>query len=147
MKKNTLFIINIFLIFSLVGCNSKGVHNEPSAKPELRANTQNQEPESIVTANADPLISENQQLFDYSLSYQEMSKIEKSNLHLQQQNQALANKRTQGSDLPQNKKLTNKEKIKIEKENRRNTLFKTIPPAKRAVYKGNDFSTSFPQNY
>jgi len=147
MKKNTLFIINIFLIFSLVGCNSKGVHNEPSAKPELRANTQNQEPESIVTANADPLISENQKLFDYSLSYQEMSKIEKSNLHLQQQNQALANKRTQGSDLPQNKKLTNKEKIKIEKLYRRNTLFKTIPPAKRGVYKGNDFSTSFPQNY
>ncbi len=76
-----------------------------------------------------------------------MSKIEKSNLHLQQQSQALANKRTQGSDLPQNKKLTNKEKIKIEKENRRNTLLKTIPPTKRAVYTGNDFSTSFPQNY
>ena len=38
-------------------------------------------------------------------------------------------------------------RCKIEKENRRNTLFKTIPPAKRAVYKGNDFSTSFPQNY
>ena len=147
MKKNTLFIINIFLIFSLVGCNSKGVHNEPSAKPELRANTQNQEPESIVTANADPLISANQKLLNYSLSYQEMSKIDNSNLHLQQQNQALANKRTQESYLPQNKNLTNKEKIKIEKENRRNTLFKTIPPAKRAVYKGNDFSTSFPQNY
>jgi len=147
MKKNTLFIINIFLIFSLFGCHSKEAHSAPSAKSELRVNTQNQEPESIVTANADPLISENQQLFDYSLSYQEMSKIEKSNLHLQQQNQTLANKRTQGSDLPQNKKLTNKEKIKIEKENRRNTLFKTIPPAKRSLYTGNDFSTSFPQNY
>lgn len=147
MKKNTLFIINTFLIFSLVGCNSKGVHNEPSAKPELRANTQNQEPESIVTANADSLISKNQKLFDYVLSDQEMSEIEKSNLHLQQQNQALAVKRTQESDLVQNKNLTNKEKIKIEKEDRRNTFLKTIPPTKRAVYTGNDFSTSFPQNY
>ena len=147
MKKNTLFIINIFLIFSLFGCHSKEAHSTPSAKSESQVNNQNQEPESIVTANADPLISENQKLFDYSLSYQEMSKIEKSNLHLQQQNQALANKRTQGSDFPQNKKLTNKEKIKIEKENRRNTLFKTIPPAKRSLYTGNDFSTSFPQNY
>ncbi len=69
MKKNTLFIINIFLIFSLVGCNSKDVHSRPSAKPELRANTQNQEPESIVITTTDPLISENQKLFDYSLSY------------------------------------------------------------------------------
>jgi hypothetical protein len=75
-----------------------------------------------------------------------MDRIEKSNLHLQQQNYALANKRTQELDLSQNKNLTNKEKIKIEKENRRNTLLKTIPPTKRAVYKGNDFSTSFPQN-
>lgn len=109
MKKNTLFIINIFLIFSLFDCHSKEAHSTPSAKSESQVNTQNQEPESIVTANADPLISENQKLFDYSLSYQEMSKIEK--------------------------------------ENRRNTLFKTIPPAKRSLYTGNDFSTSFSQNY
>lgn len=147
MKKNTLFIINIFLIFSLSGCNSKGMHPKPSAKSESQVNTQNQEPESIVTANADPLISANQKLLNYSLSDQEMNKIDNSNLHLQQQNQALANKRTQESYLPQNKNLTNKEKIKIEKENRRNTLLKTIPPAKRAVYTGHDFSPSFPQNY
>ena len=146
MKKNTLFIINIFLIFSLFGCHSKEAHSTPSAKSESQVNTQNQEPESIVTANADPLISENQKLFDYDLSCQEMNRIEKSNLHLQQQNYALANKRTQELDLAQNKNLTNKEKIKTEKENRRNTLLKTIPPTKRAVYKGNDFSTSFPQN-
>ena len=76
-----------------------------------------------------------------------MSEIKKLKWRLQQQNQALASKRTQESYLPQNKNLTNKEKIKIEKENRRNTLLKTIPPTKRAVYKGNDFSTSFPQNY
>ena len=147
MKKNTLFIINIFLIFSLFGFNSKGMHPEPSAKSESQVNTQNQEPESIVTANADPLISAKQKLLNYSLSYKEMNKIDNSNLHLQQQNQALENKRTQESYLPQNKNLTNKEKIKIEKENRRNTLFKTIPPAKRSLYTGNDFSTSFPQNY
>ena len=146
MKKNTLFIINIFLIFSLFGFNSKGMHPEPSAKSESQVNTQNQEPESIVTANADPLISAKQKLLNYSLSYKEMNKIDNSNLHLQQQNQALENKRTQESYLPQNKNLTNKEKIKIEKENRRNTLFKTIPPAKRSLYTGNDFSTSFPQN-
>lgn len=147
MKKNTLFIINIFLIFSLSGCNSKGMHPKPSAKSESQVNTQNQEPESIVTANADPLISANQKLLNYSLSHQEMNKIDNFNLHLQQQNQALANKRNQESYLPQNKNLTNKEKIKIEKENRRNTLLKTIPPAKRAVYTGHDFSPSFPQNY
>lgn len=147
MKKNTLFIINIFLIFSLSGCNSKGMHPKPSAKSESQVNTQNQEPESIVTANADPLISANQKLLNYSLSHQEMNKIDNFNLNLQQQNQALANKRNQESYLPQNKNLTNKEKIKIEKENRRNTLLKTIPPAKRAVYTGHDFSPSFPQNY
>jgi hypothetical protein len=123
------------------------MHKETSPKSESPVNTQNQEPESIVTANADPLISANQKLLNYSLSYKEMSEIEKSNLHLQQQNQALAIKRTQESDLVQNKNLTNKEKIKIEKENRRNTLLKTIPPTKRAVYTGHDFSPSFPQNY
>lgn len=141
MKKNTLFIVNIFLIFSLFGCNSK-----PSAKSESQVNTPNQEQVSITVANTDSSTPENQKLFDYSLSYQEMSKIEKSNLRLQQQNQAFANKRVQESDSLKNKNLTNKEKIKIEKENRRNTLLKTIPPTKRAVYKGNDFSTSFPQN-
>ena len=67
MKKNTLFIINIFLIFSLLGCNSKGMHPKPSAKSESQVNTQNQEPESIVTANADPLISANQKLLNYKL--------------------------------------------------------------------------------
>ena len=142
MKKNTLFIVNIFLIFSLFGCNSK-----PSAKSESQVNTPNQEQVSITVANTDSSTPENQKLFDYSLSYQEMSKIEKSNLRLQQQNQAFANKRVQESDSLKNKNLTNKEKIKIEKEDRRNTLLKTIPPAKRGVYKGNDFSTSFPQNY
>ena len=91
--------------------------------------------------------SAKQKLLNYSLSYKEMSKIDNSNLHLQQQNQALANKRTQESYLPQNKNLTNKEKIKIEKENRRNTLLKTIPPAKRPLYTGRAFNTSFPQNY
>jgi len=141
MKKNTLFIVNIFLIFSLFGCNSK-----PSAKSESQVNTPNQEQVSITVANTDSSTPENQKLFDYDLSCQEMYRIEKSNLHLQQQNYALANKRTQELDLSQNKNLTNKEKIKIEKENRRNTLLKTIPPTKRAVYKGNDFSTSFPQN-
>ena len=146
MRKSTLFIINIFLISGLFGCSSKEAHSTPSAKSESQINTQNQEPDSIVITKTDPLISKNQKLFDYDLSYQEMDKIEKSTLHLQQQNHALANKRTQESDLAQNKSLTNKEKIKVEKENRRNTLLKTIPPAKRAVYKGNDFSTSFPQN-
>ena len=142
MKKNTLFIVNIFLIFSLFGCNSKA-----SAKSELQVNSPNQEPVSITVANTDSSIPENQKLFDYSLSYQEMSKIEKSNLRLQQQNQAFANKRVQESDSLKNKNLTNKEKIKIEKEDRRNTLLKTIPPAKRPLYTGRDFNTSFPQNY
>lgn len=146
MRKSTLFIINIFLISGLFGCSSKEAHSTPSAKSEAQVNTQKREPVSIVITKTDPLISKNPKLFDYDLSYQEMDKIEKSNLHLQQQNHALANKRTQESDLSQNKNLTNKEKIKIEKENRRNTLLKTIPPAKRAVYKGNDFSASFPQN-
>jgi hypothetical protein len=142
MKKNTLFIVNIFLIFSLFGCNSK-----PSAKSELQVNSPNQEPVSITVANTDSSIPENQKLFDYSLSYQEMSKIEKSNLRLQQQNQAFANIRAQESDSLKNKNLTNKEKIKIEKEDRRNTLLKTIPPAKRPLYTGRDFNTTFPQNY
>lgn len=146
MRKSTLFIINIFLISGLFGCSSKEAHSTPSAKSEAQVNTQKREPGSIVITKTDPLISKNPKLFDYDLSYQEMDKIEKSNLHLQQQNYALANKRTQESDLSQNKNLTNKEKIKIEKENRRNTLLKTIPPAKRAVYKGNDFSASFSQN-
>ena len=39
------------------------------------------------------------------------------------------------------------EVIKIEKEDRRNTLLKTIPPAKRPLYTVRDFNTSFPQNY
>ena len=138
MKKNTLFIVNIFLIFSLFGCNSK-----PSAKSDSQVNTPNQEQVSITVANTDSSTPENQKLFDYSLSYQEMSKIEKSNLRLQQQNQAFANKRVQESDSLKNKNLTNKEKIKIEKEDSRNTLLKTIPPAKRPLY----FNTSFPQNY
>ena len=142
MKKNTLFIVNIFLIFSLFGCNSK-----PSAKSESQVNTPNQEQVSITVANTDSSTPENQKLFDYSLSYQEMSKIEKSNLRLQQQNQAFANKRVQESDSLKNKNLTNKEKIKIEKEDRRNTLLKTIPPAKRPLYTVRDFNTSFPQNY
>ena len=142
MKKNTLFIVNIFLIFSLFGCNSK-----PSAKSVSQVNTPNQEQVSITVANTDSSTPENQKLFDYSLSYQEMSKIEKSNLRLQQQNQAFANKRVQESDSLKNKNLTNKEKIKIEKEDRRNTLLKTIPPAKRPLYTGRDFNTSFPQNY
>ena len=142
MKKNTLFIVNIFLIFSLFGCNSK-----PSAKSELQVNSPNQEPVSITVANTDSSIPENQKLFDYSLSYQEMSEIKKLKWRLQQQNQALASKRTQESYLPQNKNLTNKEKIKIEKEDRRNTLLKTIPPAKRPLYTGRAFNTSFPQNY
>ena len=142
MKKNTLFIVNIFLIFSLVGCNSKA-----SAKSELQVNTPNQEPVSITVANNNSSIPENQKLFDYSLSYQEMSEIKKLKWRLQQQNQALASKRTQESYLPQNKNLTNKEKIKIEKEDRRNTLLKTIPPAKRPLYTGRDFNTTFPQNY
>ncbi len=146
MRKSTLFIINIFLISGLFGCSSKEAHSTPSAKSEAQVNTQKREPESVVITKTDPLISKNPKLFDYDLSYQEMDKIEKSNLHLQQQNYALANKRTQEPDLSQNKNLTNKEKIKIEKENRRNTLLRTIPPAKRAVYKGNDFSASFPQN-
>ncbi len=131
MKKNTLFIVNIFLIFSLFGCNSK-----PSAKSESQVNTPNQEQVSITVANTDSSTPENQKLFDYSLSYQEMSKIEKSNLRLQQQNQAFANKRVQESDSLKNKNLTNKEKIKIEKEDRRNTLLKTIPPAKRPYIQG-----------
>ncbi|MCP5363272.1 MAG: hypothetical protein H6911_04905 [Rickettsiaceae bacterium] len=142
MKKNTLFIVNIFLIFSLFGCNSK-----PSAKSESQVNTPNQEQVSITVANTDSSIPENQKLFDYSLSYQEMSEIKKLKWRLQQQNQALASKRTQESYLPQNKNLTNKEKIKIEKEDRRNTLLKTIPPAKRPLYTGRDFNTTFPQNY
>lgn len=142
MKKNTLFIVNIFLIFSLFGCNIKA-----SAKSELQVNTPNQEPVSITVANNNSSIPENQKLFDYSLSYQEMSEIKKLKWRLQQQNQALASKRTQESYLPQNKNLTNKEKIKIEKEDRRNTLLKTIPPAKRPLYTGRAFNTSFPQNY
>ncbi|MBN8523033.1 MAG: hypothetical protein J0M23_04150 [Rickettsiales bacterium] len=142
MKKNTLFIVNIFLIFSLFGFNSK-----PSAKSELQVNSPNQEPLSITVANNNSSIPENQKLFDYSLSYQEMSEIKKLKWRLQQQNQALASKRTQESYLPQNKNLTNKEKIKIEKEDRRNTLLKTIPPAKRPLYTGRAFNTSFPQNY
>ena len=142
MKKNTLFIVNIFLTFSLFGCNSK-----PSAKSDSQVNTPNQEPVSITVANNNSSIPENQKLFDYSLSYQEMSEIKKLKWRLQQQNQALASKRTQESYLPQNKNLTNKEKIKIEKEDRRNTLLKTIPPAKRPLYTVRDFNTSFPQNY
>ena len=142
MKKNTLFIVNIFLIFSLFGCNSKA-----SVKSELQVNTPNQEPVSITVANNDSSTPENQKLFNYSLSYQEMSEIKKLKWRLQQQNQALASKRTQESYLPQNKNLTNKEKIKIEKEDRRNTLLKTIPPAKRPLYTGRAFNTSFPQNY
>ena len=46
-------------------------------------------------------------LITNGISCQEMNRIEKSNLHLQQQNYALANKRTQELDLSQNKNLTN----------------------------------------
>ena len=45
-----------------------------------------------------------------------MSKIDNSKVHLQQQNQALANKRTQRVIFTTKQNLTNKEKLKLKKK-------------------------------
>lgn len=155
-KKNT--ILFLFIVLFLCACTKKIAHssyeksltsNEEQTK-ELKKNNNNYEPTNI--------------LGHYSLNSKDIDKIDRPKPHAahksrsnnnSQSNQAVLNdhefrdfsKVTKYTpDIQENYNLSNKQVIKIERENRRNTYTKTRPPGQKTL-DSREYNQLFPINY